>query len=188
MSGKWFLSIAIMLYSFGLSAQELKEEITLDPNAKIDSTKKSINAAAVGAIGNANVIIRYHSPGVRNRMIWGGVVPYDEVWVTGAHNATTLEVDRSFAVGGKTIEAGKYALFTIPGKTTWTFIINKNWDQHLTDDYNAKDDIIRIPVTPIQPKKKLERLQYFVRKEANTKGVIAVGWDKLMIELPITIF
>ncbi|MBC8923868.1 DUF2911 domain-containing protein, partial [Escherichia coli] len=77
----------------------------------------------------------YHSPGVRKRIIWGGLVPYDEVWVTGAHDATTVEMPKAFVVNGKTIPAGKYAIFTIPGKNAWTVIINKQWQQHLATEY-----------------------------------------------------
>jgi hypothetical protein len=184
-----FILFVALFNTLTASAQEIKkaEEISFDPNAKTDSSKKSINAAAVGTIGDANVIIKYHSPAVRNRVIWGGVVPYDEVWVTGAHSATSLEIDRSFTIGGKTLPAGKYALFTIPGKTSWTVIINKNWEQHLADDYDKKDDIVRIQVVPTQQAKSLERLQYFVKREKGNQGSIAFAWDKLRIEFELAV-
>lgn len=72
------------------NAQQAKkvEEICYNPNAKGDTSKRSIKSAAVGKIGEANITINYYSPGVRKRLIWGGLVPYDDVWVTGAHYAT----------------------------------------------------------------------------------------------------
>jgi len=108
--------------------QEKKiDGVNYNPNAGVDTTKKSIKSAAIGKIGQANVSINYHSPGVRKRVIWGGLVPFDEVWVTGAHSATTFEINKPFQVADTKIAAGKYALFTIPGESEWTIILNKNW-------------------------------------------------------------
>lgn len=170
----------LLLVALGGNAQE--KNVNFNPNAKKDTTKKSIKCAAVGKIGTANVRINYYSPGVRGRIIWGGVVPLDEVWVTGAHSATNIEISKSFRIGNKTIPAGKYAIFTIPSKSEWIFILNKNYDQHLADDYDSKDDIIRLSVKPAALAKPLERLQYFV---GNNK--ISVGWDKVKIDVPVTI-
>ena len=174
--------------TFAQSQPEKKaEEICYNPNAKGDTSKRSIKSSAVGKIGEANVTINYHSPGVRKRLIWGGLVPYDEVWVTGAHNATNIEVDKSFIIGGKTIPAGKYALFTIPGNGIWTVIINKNWNQHLTDDYLEKEDIVRIKVKPVKQAKLTERLQYYIENRAANKGTVSIAWEKLKIEFPMAI-
>ncbi len=178
-----FLIFLFLCSGIAAAAQEKKPAgINYNPNAKKDTSKKSIRSAVVGKIGSANVRINYYSPGVRGRIIWGGVVPLDEVWVTGAHAATNLVIDKTFRIGNKTIPAGTYAIFTIPSKNEWTFILNKNHEQHLTDDYDAKDDIIRLKVKPIPLAKPLERLQYFIEK-----GKIIVGWDKVKIEVPVTV-
>src|SRR5688572_19180247 len=87
-----------------------------------DTNPKSIPSATAASVGDAELKINYHAPAVRGRKIWGGLVPYDAVWVTGAHSATSLEVDKDFRLSGKDIPAGKYALFTIPGKDEWTVI------------------------------------------------------------------
>lgn len=164
-----------------------KEEVCYNPNAVKDTSKRSIKSAAIGKIGSANVVINYHSPGVRKRIIWGGLVPYDDVWVTGAHNATNIEIDKPFMVGGKTIPAGKYALFSIPGRSTWTVIINKICNQHLANDYDAKEDVVRIKVKPVKQNKLTERLQYFIKNGTGNKGTISVAWEKLKVEFPIII-
>ena len=181
---KYLLVLFLFICSnMTVPAQEKKPAgINYNPNAKKDTTKKSIKSMAFAIMGDDSMKIVYHSPGVRNRVIWGGLVPYDEVWVTGAHAATNIEIDNAFRIGNKTIPAGTYAIFTIPSKNEWTFILNKNYEQHLTDDYNAKDDIIRLKVNPIALANPLERLQYFIEK-----GKIIVGWDKLKIEVPVTV-
>lgn len=179
----------ILLFLFAGNNQKLiaqTSEVCYNPNLVKDTSKKSIKSMAVALIGNDSVKISYHSPGVRKRIIWGGLVPYDEVWVTGAHDATTIEIGKSFIVGGKEIPAGKYAFFTIPGKNEWTIIINKLWKQHLASEYDEIEDIIRVKV---RPKKNghIERLQYFIENEKDNNGKIAVAWEKIRIEFPFII-
>lgn len=176
--------IVLALLSNYIFAQ--KDDICYNPNLVKDTSKKSIKSLAAGVIGNDSVKIAYHSPGVRKRIIWGGLVPYDEVWVTGAHDATTIEVGSSFVINNIEIPAGKYALFTIPGKKEWTVIINKHWTQHLASEYDAKDDVVRFKVKP-KSIPHLERLQYFIEPGKSNSGTIAIAWEKIRIEFPFTI-
>ena len=111
-------------------------------------SKKSISKEAHAQVGDVHIAINYHSPAVRGRVIWGGLVPYDEVWLTGAHNATSISFSKEININGVTVPEGKYAFFTIPGKEQWTLILNKNWNQHLADDYDVSKDIVRVNVTP----------------------------------------
>ncbi|RZL07402.1 MAG: DUF2911 domain-containing protein [Pedobacter sp.] len=164
--------------------KESMDQICYNPNAKGDTTKRSIKSAVNGKIGPANLSITYHSPGVRNRVIWGGLIPYGEVWVTGAHNATTLETDKPLLLAGKELAAGKYAIFTIPDKEEWTLIINKNWNQHLADDYQESEDVLRLKIKPIA-NQHTERLQYFIESKDTNAGSIAFAWEKLRFELPV---
>lgn len=182
---KSFLSTIFLFISLSSSAQKA-EEICYNPNLVKDTSKKSIKSMAVAVIKGDSIKISYHSPGVRKRIIWGGLVPFDEVWVTGAHDATTIEMKKPFIVGGKEIPAGKYAFFTIPGKKEWIVIINKNWEQHLTNEYDEKDDIVRIKVKA-KKTAHTERLQYFIENEKGKNIKIAVAWEKLRIDFPVVI-
>jgi hypothetical protein len=152
-----------------------------------DTLKGSLKAKAMGSIGHVGITINYYSPAVRGRIIWGGLVPFENVWVTGAHRATSIEFNQEVVIGGKTIAAGKYALFTIPGKDEWTIIINKNWDQHLADDYNQKDDIVRVKVKPETEEANQERLRYAIEAEGDNEGEIVIYWEKLEISLPVSV-
>jgi hypothetical protein len=149
--------------------------------------KGSLKAEAHGMIGDAHLTIAYHSPAVRGRNIWGGLVAYDQVWVTGAHSATSLTTDKDITLGNKQLPAGKYALFTIPGKDTWTIIINKNWEQHLADDYAESEDVVRITVKPETMAQTQERLRYEIISDANKQGAIVMTWDKLKITIPVLV-
>ncbi|MCJ8163374.1 DUF2911 domain-containing protein [Pontibacter sp. E15-1] len=150
-----------------------------------DTIKGSIPSEATGNIGEANLKLAYHAPGVKGRTIWGGLVAYDQVWVTGAHMATTLETDKALVIGGQQIPAGTYALFTIPGREEWTVILNKNFKQHLADNYDQKDDVVRVQVKPTALQQHQERLKYEVNSTSDAAGAIRISWDKVGIELPV---
>ncbi|GAB3200890.1 hypothetical protein ABID22_003161 [Pontibacter aydingkolensis] len=167
---------------------ELSEGATIiGAQPEPDTLKGSLKAEAHGQIGNAHLMINYHSPAVRGRMIWGGLVAYNQVWVTGAHSATSFTTDKDIMVDGKPLPAGKYALFTIPGEQEWTIIINKNWEQHLADNYSEKDDVLRITVKPEIVAQPQERLRYEIVSEGNNEGAIVISWDKLKITVPVTV-
>ncbi|MEO7906259.1 MAG: DUF2911 domain-containing protein [Saprospiraceae bacterium] len=184
---KSFILCILLGCSFCIStAQGKKENICYNPNLVKDTSKTSINSQAVGTINGDTIKIHYHSPGVRKRVIWGGLVPYDEVWVTGAHDATTIEIAKPFIIGNKKIPGGKYAFFTIPGKKEWTLIINKHWEQHLASEYDEKEDVVRLKVKP-KKADHTERLQYFIEPGTGNTGKIAVAWEKIRVEFDITI-
>ncbi len=157
----------------------------IQPQAKRDTLKGSIKAIATGKIGNTAITINYHSPAVRGRVIWGGLVPFDQVWVTGAHRATSVEFSGLLKIGGVELPPGHYALFTIPGKTNWTIILNKNWNQHLADDYTEKEDLVRIKVKPEIVKANQERLRYVIEPDAADSGKIIIAWEMVKVSVPI---
>jgi hypothetical protein len=175
-----FTILILILSSTTLLAQHKHDAIASD------STKKSIPAEVHAQIGKAHLMLHYYSPAVRNRTIWGGLVTYGEVWVTGAHWATNLETDHALVFGDTVLEPGKYALFTIPGKQSWQFIINKKWDQHLADEYDAKDDVFRLTIKP-KKDKHFERLTYAISEVNEQEGILTMNWEKLKIEIPFAI-
>jgi hypothetical protein len=181
---KSFLQILILMgTSFFSVAQESanNEAVCYNPNLVKDTSKKSIKSMAIGFVNGDSIKISYHSPGVRKRIIWGGLVPYYEVWVTGAHDATTVEFGKTVMMGGKEIPPGKYAIFTIPGKKEWIVILNKHWQQHLASEYDEKEDLLRLVVKP-KKTNHTERLQYFIEPIKNNAGRIAMTWEKVRIE------
>ena len=180
---KFLFAMLSTLMIVGASAQHDHQKTV----TQSDTTKKSIHKEVHTEIGDAHIMIFYTAPAARGRVIWGGLVPFGEVWVTGAHKATTWEFTNSIEINKTVIPAGKYAIFTIPGKEKWTFILNKKWDQHLADDYNTKDDVLRLEVTPEILKDTQERLLYSIVEEENNKGVLSVRWEKLKISIPFLV-
>jgi hypothetical protein len=140
---------------------------------------------AMNMVGMNHVHIEYSAPGVRGGEIWGGLVPYDKIWVTGAHMATTIQFAGDLVIQGMKVPAGKYALFTIPGKDRWTVIINKTWDQHLTDKYDQKDDVLRFNISPTVQQELTEQLTFEVNSTGGRKGEIILKWEKLKLVIDV---
>ncbi|MBF4983328.1 DUF2911 domain-containing protein [Nonlabens mediterrranea] len=138
-------------------------------------------------IGDAHIHIDYSSPGVRDRIIFGGLLAYDQVWQAGAHMATWLETNKDLEIDGKELKAGKYGFFVIPNQKEWTVIFNRNWNQHGKDDYTEKDDVLRFKVTPKISEEIKEHLEYKVEKTTENSGTISMSWEKVTIEFPFEI-
>lgn len=135
-------------------------------------------------VGYTNVRIDYGSPGVKEREIWGELVPYDNVWRTGANEATTIEFDKDVFIQGKKVPSGKYSLFTIPGKKQWTVILNKVYDQWGAYKYDEKEDQLRVKVSP-KTNNFVERLRFTMNYVDAYKASISLEWEKLKIDFDI---
>ena len=168
------------------AAEGPNNSVVIQVQSELDTLKGSLAAEAIGKIGDTEIKISYHSPAVRGRIVWGGLVPFDRVWVTGAHMATKIEFGKDVLVANKIIPSGSYALFTIPGKDEWVIIINKNWEQHLADNYDEKDDVVRVKIKPEIKGTNQERLRYAIEVDGKTEGEIVVYWEKVEISLPVS--
>src|ERR1051325_2644531 len=149
------------------------------------SNRPSPPATATGKVNGATITISYSSPAVKGRQIWGSLVPYDKVWRAGANEATIFETDKDIMVEGKSLKAGKYSLYAIPGEKEWTVIFNSQtgqWgvkmDGSTTED--TSKDVLRVKVKPKKSKSFNERMAYTVDKEG-----FALVWENL--EVPVSI-
>jgi hypothetical protein len=144
-----------------------------------DSTRKSKNGRAEGSAGGAQVVVEFGRPQVAGRAVWGGLVPYGEVWRTGADEATTVSFDRDVTVEGQRLAAGTYSLFTIPTDGAWTVIFNKVAKQWGAYKYDASQDALRVQATP-RAHDHVEALEFAVEG-----GALLMRWEKL--ELPVRV-
>lgn len=99
-----------------------------------------------GTIDGATVEIVYSAPSAKGRKVIGSLVPYGEVWRTGANKATSIEFDKNVKIEGKDLPKGKYELFTIPGEAEWIIIIQKFANQSGAFDYKESNDVLRVTV------------------------------------------
>ncbi len=191
---KNILIIAALLLSISCSSP--KEEKVVESNGHENhdhsahagtSNAKSPRTAAMANIGSNHVHIDYSAPSVRGRQIFGGLVAFDEVWVTGAHSATSIAFNEDLVIEGQKVPKGKYALFTIPRENSWTVILNKNFEQHLADDYDEADDVLRLELDNLSLDDEIEQLTFEVSQLEDSKGVIRFRWADRSFELNVSL-
>lgn len=164
----FFLIIFSLTASF-LPAQEL-ELPRLSPKAGVSYT-----------IGNTEVKVNYGAPAVKDRVIWGNVVPYGKIWRGGANEATTVEFSTDVNMEGQTLRAGQYGLFFIPGEKEWTVIFNKKADQWGAYEYDESQDEIRLTLEPKMNEGLQERLSYSIHDMKMDMGYIKLSWEKMRL-------
>ncbi|MEM9555651.1 MAG: DUF2911 domain-containing protein [Acidobacteriota bacterium] len=136
------------------------------------------------AVGVAEIDIVYGRPSARERTIWGELVPYGEVWRTGANEATTFEVSHDVTIQGQPLAAGKYALFTIPGEETWTLIFNSEPDQWGAYRRDPELDVLTVE-TKAQPAPFLERFEISVPVVTDHSAQVHLHWTE--VQVPFTV-
>ena len=136
--------------------------------------------------GLSNIELSYSRPGMKNRKIYGDLVPFGKVWRTGANNATTVTFGEEVSIGGKKVPAGKYGLVTIPDKNSWTIIITKQTDITSPANYKMDQDVVRVEAKPVKIN---DNVETFTMQFANVKPTsldLQMLWENTMVSLPIT--
>ena len=142
--------------------------------ASISWAQESPLVSAENTVDGVKIKIDYCSPKVKDRIIWGGLVPYAKVWRTGANNATTIEVSENIKIGKNKMLKGKYSLFTIPKKgDTWTVIINKEAEQWGAYNYKESEDLFRFDVKVERTLEINESLKFDVKDD----GTMVFTWE-----------
>jgi len=144
-----------------------------------DSEPVSPRKVMTGKIGDCTVTINYGSPKVKGRKVFGGLEPYGEVWRTGANEQTTIEFSQPVMIGDTEVPAGKYGLFTIPGKEEWTVIINEATDMWGNGQYDESKDVVRVTV-PAQQAEHAEAMEFIV--EGNE---VVLRWSKVAVPFQV---
>src|ERR1700761_7927573 len=127
-------------------------------------------------VGLTDIEIVYSRPSAKGRPIFGGLVPYGQVWRTGANASTTISFSTPVKLTGTDIPAGKYSLFTIPGETEWTVIINKD-TKSSPFAYNASNDVARITVQAGDLAEHVETFGIMIDAIRDDSAVIDLIWE-----------
>ncbi|MEW6337352.1 MAG: DUF2911 domain-containing protein [Acidobacteriota bacterium] len=153
---------------------------------QLDLPRPSPKATVSQVVGLTDVTIAYCRPGVKGRTIWGDLVPYGQVWRTGANEATTITFSTDVTVAGNPVPAGTYGLFTIPGKDEWTVILNKGAKQWGAYEYTQAEDFVRFTVKP-QAAPFAERMTFSFPNTTMDATDVALAWEKVQITFPIKV-
>jgi hypothetical protein len=159
--------------------------------AKADAAGKSIGALSPRDtveefVSSTNVLVDYSRPSKRGRVIFGGIVPWDQVWRTGANAATQLELSAPIIVNGTEVPKGKYTLWSIPSKKGWQLIINKQTGQWGTN-YDPKQDLLRVPLVVESIPVPIETFTVAVLDKGKGNGAISFAWDRVRATLPFRV-
>lgn len=174
------LCIVFLLIAVIISATDIA------PAQQIQVPRLSPKAVVTQTIGISDVTITYSRPGVKGRTIWGGLVPYDTLWRTGANEATTIAFGDTIRIQGNPVPPGSYSIATIPGRTTWTVIFNKGKDLWGTMGYKQEDDVLRITVTP-EPAVHEERMSFQFTDVTDNSSSVVLRWEKLNVAFRIDV-
>ncbi|HXV65512.1 MAG TPA: DUF2911 domain-containing protein [Vicinamibacteria bacterium] len=155
-------------------------------SAQLQLPRPSQKAQVMQTVGLTDVTINYSRPGVKGRVIWGELVPYDKVWRTGANEATIITFSTVVKVNGQALPAGTYSIHTIPTKSDWTVIFNKKAEQWGSYSYDEKDDALRIQVKA-QPHEFTEWMAFSLPNIAVDKATVALDWEKLRVPFEIQV-
>lgn len=142
-----------------------------------DTDRKSKNGRLEGSVAGVSVVLEYGRPNVNDRKIWGDLVPYGKVWRTGANEATTITLGNDATVGGETLPAGTYALFTIPSEGPWTIIFNSVADQWGAFNYDPSADVLRIISEPREAEH-VESMDFEIDGSS-----IVLRWEELAVPI-----
>ncbi len=163
--------------------------VTLAPTASAELVlpRVSPKASVFQTIGLTDLTATYSRPGVKQRVIWGGLVPYDKPWRTGANEATVFTCTDDIVVAGQKLPAGSYAFFTIPTADEWTVIFSKQRDLWGAFDYDPEQDQLRLTVRPEMDQPHQEWMWLGFEDLTPTSCVLVLRWERLRLPVPITV-
>lgn len=136
--------------------------------------------------GLGKITVKYSRPNTKGRKVFGELEPYGAVWRTGANSATVITFTEDVTFEGKPVPAGEYALFTIPGKSDWTVILNKTTNQWGAYDYKEAQDFLRVSVKPVTLKDKVETFKIDFEEVNPTNAKLTLAWDHILIPVTLT--
>jgi hypothetical protein len=145
------------------------------PPAKVEAT-----------VAGKKITIDYYAPSMHGRKVMGGLVPFGEVWCTGANWATKITTEAPLQMGNLKLAAGSYSIWTIPNSHEWTLIINKQTGQ-FHKDYDPSTDLGRTRMNLKSLPAPVETFKINLRDDGGKQGTLALDWDTTEASIPFTV-
>jgi hypothetical protein len=151
----------------------------------LDLPIASPKAMVMAQVGTTELSVSYFSPGVKGRVVFGELVPYGEMWRTGANSGTQLSSTTDFKLGDLDVEAGTYMVYTIPGEDSWTVVLNEDLNGRPWR-YDEKLEVGRIEVEPVESPER-ERLTFLFSDVTDTSASLELDWAGVRVPIPIEV-
>jgi hypothetical protein len=156
----------------------------LSAQPSLERPRTSPHATVSQKIGVTEVSVNYHRPGVKGRVIWGELTPYDQVWRTGANEVTTITFSDPVTLDGSPLAAGTYGLFTVPRTGRWTVIFSSNTTTWGTV-YDSTKDVLKIEAVPREAAGPTEWMMFSFTDLSDTSATLELRWEKLVVPVRI---
>jgi Protein of unknown function (DUF2911) len=173
--------VALLVFGavcFGVASSHAQNVLVLPEDSQ--------RAQVMQRVGITDITISYHRPLVKGRKVWGGLVPYGQVWRAGANENTTIEFSDPVTIEGNPLPKGIYGLHTIPGADEWTVIFSKNSTSWGSFTYDQAEDALRVTVKP-QPADFHEALTYDFDEVKPDAATVPLRWEKLAVPIHVQV-
>lgn len=167
------LLLALLVLSTSIATAQLKLPV-LSPTSTITQE-----------FATSKIEITYSRPSMKGRVIFGDLVPFNQVWRTGANAATKVTFGEEVVIGGTTVKPGSYSLYTVPGTSEWEVIINTNTGSWGTNGYDTKDDVVRFKIKPTTLTAPVETFTIGVGNITYNTCTIDLAWDRTHVSIPV---
>jgi hypothetical protein len=178
---KKLLFVLVLLLPALLQAQSFRKS----DKSPLDKAYFPDNFAHDRKDGEKAIIrVTYSRPMKKERDVFGGMVEFNEVWRTGANEATEIKFYQDVKMGGKKIKAGAYSLFSIPGETEWVIIFNSDLDYWGAYSYKEENDVLRFSAKTMESQKVIESFTIQFEEKMDNDGVMYLAWDDTIVTVP----
>lgn len=181
------LSLAGALFASVVAVQSSIPTANAAQPPQINTPPASPSATLTQRVGFTDVEVAYARPGVKDRKIFGGLLPYGEVWRTGANTSTKVTFSTDVTIDGKTLPAGSYALFSIPGRDEWTVIFNRVVGEWGAYSYKADNDALRVKAKPIALSQPVETFTIDINDIRTESATLNLIWEKTRVPVKFTV-
>jgi hypothetical protein len=159
--------------------------VAVQTNAQVKMPALSPTQTFTQDFGMGSIEVKYSRPSMRGRKVFGDLLPYGELWRTGANAATTIKFTDQVMINNKIIDTGTYAIYTIPGEKKWTFILNKGITNWGTNEYKESDDVLRFSTDNIKLKVPKETFTMQIANITTQSCELHIMWEESSIVIPI---
>lgn len=176
---KKLISTALIAVAVAMGWQPVEAQVKLPPASSAQTITQGL--------GIGTVTLKYSRPNVNDRKVFGGLVPYDEVWRTGANGIPIVTFDGPVTIAGKQVEAGTYGLITIPGKSNWTIILSKNSEQWGAYAYKQEEDLLRFDVKAERLSKPVETFTISFSDVHPQSARLNIAWERTTVGFDLVV-
>jgi len=160
--------------------------VTRAARLQFGSRYNSPPASVAATVAGKRISIEYYAPSMHGRKVMDGLVPFGEVWCTGANWATKITTEGNLEIGGLKLPAGSYSIWTVPNEKEWTLIINKQTGQfHL--NYDSSRDLGRTKMEVKKLPAPVETFTIELKPDTGNKGTLALLWETTEASIPFTV-